>query len=115
MCVNYIHYYPAGEVEVCKSAVSNATLHSFFAKLGVHSNISLIQEKYLSVNWTPAKIGLLRELYHVSPLNVACLNHAGQLFPGHPTNWSKVSRPDQSEGNYNIKTRDSDECFATNN
>ncbi|KAH7727913.1 Protein TBH-1 a [Aphelenchoides avenae] len=33
MCVNYVHYYPAAEVEVCKSAIDNSTLHSFFAKL----------------------------------------------------------------------------------
>ncbi|KAI1724249.1 dopamine beta-hydroxylase [Ditylenchus destructor] len=33
MCVNYIHYYPATEVEVCKSAISNSTLRSFFEKI----------------------------------------------------------------------------------
>ncbi|KIH68902.1 copper type II ascorbate-dependent monooxygenase domain protein [Ancylostoma duodenale] len=30
MCVNYIYYFPASEVEVCKSAVDNTTLHTFF-------------------------------------------------------------------------------------
>lgn len=30
MCVNYIHYYPATELEVCKSAVSNLALENYF-------------------------------------------------------------------------------------
>jgi hypothetical protein len=32
MCVNYIYYYPVSEIEVCKSAIDNATLHEFFAE-----------------------------------------------------------------------------------
>lgn len=30
MCVNYIHYYPATKLEVCKSSVSETTLESYF-------------------------------------------------------------------------------------
>ena len=30
MCVNYIHYYPATNLELCKSAVSENTLHDYF-------------------------------------------------------------------------------------
>lgn len=30
MCVNYIHYYPATQLEVCKSAVSEQTLADYF-------------------------------------------------------------------------------------
>lgn len=30
MCVNYIHYYPATNLEVCKSSVSEKTLHDYF-------------------------------------------------------------------------------------
>ncbi|VDL69391.1 unnamed protein product [Nippostrongylus brasiliensis] len=30
MCVNYIYYFPSSEVEVCKSAVDNTTLHDYF-------------------------------------------------------------------------------------
>jgi len=26
MCVNYLHYYPAANVEVCKSAIGTAVL-----------------------------------------------------------------------------------------
>ncbi len=31
MCVNYIHYYPRVELEVCKSAVDADALQQFFA------------------------------------------------------------------------------------
>lgn len=31
MCVNYIHYYPATKLEVCKSSVSEQTLEVYFA------------------------------------------------------------------------------------
>lgn len=30
MCVNYMHYYPATELEVCKSAISNMALENYF-------------------------------------------------------------------------------------
>uniref|UniRef100_A0A182YRD3 DOMON domain-containing protein n=1 Tax=Anopheles stephensi TaxID=30069 RepID=A0A182YRD3_ANOST len=30
MCVNYIHYYPATELEVCKSSISDKSLNNFF-------------------------------------------------------------------------------------
>ena len=29
MCVNYIHYYPQSNLEVCKSTVSKKTLDAF--------------------------------------------------------------------------------------
>nr|CAD2195530.1 unnamed protein product [Meloidogyne enterolobii] len=116
MCVNYIHYYPASEIEVCKSAVSNSSLHSFFSKLGVVDKRLSIQEKYLSIKWNTAKIGLLREFYHVSPLNVACLKHSGQLFKveGHPNNWTRVLRPEYLEAPKSDSIYKSDECLAIN-
>lgn len=30
MCVNYIQYYPATELELCKSSVSEQTLEDYF-------------------------------------------------------------------------------------
>lgn len=30
MCVNYLHYYPATQLEVCKSAISNLALENYF-------------------------------------------------------------------------------------
>lgn len=30
MCVNYVHYYPQTELELCKSAVDNGFLQKYF-------------------------------------------------------------------------------------
>ena len=30
MCVNYIHYYPATRLEVCKSSITTKSLYGFF-------------------------------------------------------------------------------------
>jgi dopamine beta-monooxygenase len=30
MCVNYIHYYPRCDLEVCKSSISDLDLNRFF-------------------------------------------------------------------------------------
>ena len=33
MCVNYVHYYPKVELEVCKSSVTTASLYALFGFL----------------------------------------------------------------------------------
>uniref|UniRef100_A0A914CZH4 Copper type II ascorbate-dependent monooxygenase C-terminal domain-containing protein n=1 Tax=Acrobeloides nanus TaxID=290746 RepID=A0A914CZH4_9BILA len=81
MCVNYIYYYPASEVEVCKSAVDNSTLHKFFSAFGVKNPKLKIHEKYLTVKWSERRYKFLNELYTSGNLNMHCLNHAGDLFP----------------------------------
>lgn len=30
MCVNYVHYYPHTDLEVCKSAISDQALQTYF-------------------------------------------------------------------------------------
>jgi len=30
MCVNYVHYYPKIELEVCKSSISSESLQTYF-------------------------------------------------------------------------------------
>lgn len=30
MCVNYIHYYPHTDLEVCKSSISDQALRTYF-------------------------------------------------------------------------------------
>ena len=37
-CVNYVHYYPRTELELCKSSVSEPALHSYFQYLQVGDN-----------------------------------------------------------------------------
>lgn len=46
MCVNYMHYYPAAELEVCKSAVSNSALENYF-KFEKRSVLYQAKQKYV--------------------------------------------------------------------
>uniref|UniRef100_A0A915DXV7 Tyramine beta-hydroxylase n=1 Tax=Ditylenchus dipsaci TaxID=166011 RepID=A0A915DXV7_9BILA len=125
MCVNYIHYYPATEIEVCKSAISNNTLRSFFKKLGVFKENLKIHEMYQAMHLIPnkdslkdgmAELNLLKEYYHVSPLNVACLDRAGTPVKNpFGSDWKNIKRPEIFSGIYKEqKSRSTEECFAIN-
>lgn len=46
MCVNYIHYYPATKLEVCKSSVSEKTLADYFAYMKRYVNIEIVVNPY---------------------------------------------------------------------
>uniref|UniRef100_A0A1I7X4G3 Cu2_monoox_C domain-containing protein n=1 Tax=Heterorhabditis bacteriophora TaxID=37862 RepID=A0A1I7X4G3_HETBA len=72
-----------------------------------------IHKKYQLVEWNDNNIHSLRELYSVSPLNVACLQHDGSPFQNHLLNWTSVSLPHVYSGPYN-KERQSYECAALN-
>lgn len=41
----------------------------------------LIAKKYESIKWNQEEADSLQELYAASPLNMACLQHDGSLFP----------------------------------
>uniref|UniRef100_A0AC35FG63 DOMON domain-containing protein n=1 Tax=Panagrolaimus sp. PS1159 TaxID=55785 RepID=A0AC35FG63_9BILA len=116
MCLNYIYYYPVSEIEVCKSAVDNSTLRAWFEKHGVDGgNETFIHQKYqqLESKWNQSMTDDLIELYTSSKINMACLNHTGQLFEGHKTGWEKIDVPQTFAGIFE-KHRDSHECPAIN-
>lgn len=88
MCVNYVHYYPLVNLEVCKSSVSTAALQKFFSfmqrwdldktgpDIGDRAN-------YQSIRWTPLTTLLLTTLYDTSPISMQCNQSDGTRFPGH--------------------------------
>lgn len=49
MCVNYIQYYPATKLEVCKSSVSEKTLADYFFYMKRYSINSLVQSSFFCV------------------------------------------------------------------
>lgn len=88
MCVNYIHYYPKTDLEVCKSSIDSRFLASYFNYMkvmeGEHSvsdswNVS---HNYLSIHWSPNKATFLSKLYQESPLSMQCNRSTGSRFPG---------------------------------
>ncbi|KJH42398.1 copper type II ascorbate-dependent monooxygenase domain protein [Dictyocaulus viviparus] len=114
MCVNYIYYFPVSEVEVCKSAVDNASLHRHFHnKYDIRQTSLPIYQKYASVNWNEKNTLLLKELFAVAPLNINCLKHDGLPFPNHPLNWTGVPQPRVRMTPF-TKQRDRNECPALN-
>ncbi|PSN45176.1 Dopamine beta-hydroxylase [Blattella germanica] len=88
MCVNYVHYFPKIDLEVCKSSVSSESLQTYFRFLhewegqatGPHLGIS---DNYKAVNWTPMRAKVLHELYHETPLSMQCNQSTGERFPGY--------------------------------
>lgn len=92
MCVNYIHYFPKVDLEVCKSSVSDASLQSYFRLLreldgqdtGPHLGVA---DNYKTVEWTPVRARVLSALYDESPLAMQCNRSSGARFPGE---WSAM-------------------------
>ncbi|KHN80528.1 Tyramine beta-hydroxylase, partial [Toxocara canis] len=112
MCVNYIHYYPASEVEVCKSAIDNSTLRAFFEQMGVNPTME-ISEMYKAAKWSRERYSNLQELFNVGDLNMHCLQHDGDPFPNHPSGWQHVPQPEIRVGPFDI-VRPPFECPAIN-
>ncbi|XP_044766667.1 tyramine beta-hydroxylase [Coccinella septempunctata] len=88
MCVNYIHYFPATSLEVCKSSISDQALQTYFRYMneweGQPTSSSLgISDNYKAIKWNKMRIQLLLEVYGESPLSMQCNMSSGDRFPGY--------------------------------
>jgi dopamine beta-monooxygenase len=82
MCVNYMHYYPASELELCKSSISDTVLGAYFEKMGEYdlagtSAANTIGENFNAIRWTPLTVGILRRLYDIAPVSFSCNSSDG--------------------------------------
>ncbi|KAI5706209.1 hypothetical protein M8J75_005848 [Diaphorina citri] len=87
MCVNYIHYYPLVDLEVCKSSVSSDNLRTFFNYMHDWEGARTSQDKgisdnYHSIDWTPEKTRVLQEFFDQSTMSMQCNQSNGLKFPG---------------------------------
>ncbi|XP_067660305.1 dopamine beta-hydroxylase-like [Haliotis asinina] len=87
MCVNYVHYYPRGDLEVCKSSIDTSALLSFFKfmnkmELQPTSPLKTSRANYHGIDWSPLNVHLLEYLYDTSSLSVQCNKSDGQRFCG---------------------------------
>ena len=86
MCVNYIHYYPKTDLEVCKSSVDTDSLKSYFEYM-LHSerqstdSSKSVADNYNAIEWNPNRIRYLHEFYQNSPLSMQCNRSNGDRFP----------------------------------
>ncbi|XP_049317748.1 tyramine beta-hydroxylase [Bactrocera dorsalis] len=91
MCVNYIHYYPATKLEVCKSSVSEDTLENYFIYMKKKEHQRGIRlsgarsKNYRSIKWTEPRVDQLYTMYIQEPLSMQCNKSDGYRFEGY--NW----------------------------
>ncbi|XP_055988646.1 dopamine beta-hydroxylase [Sorex fumeus] len=106
MCVNYVHYYPRTQLELCKSTLQPGLLQAYFqmvSRLGGEGECSCPQasvpEQFASVPWSPFTRDLLRALYASAPVAVSCNKSSAVSFPGEwdlqppPQVVSRLERP----------------------
>ncbi|KAL0125166.1 hypothetical protein PUN28_004359 [Cardiocondyla obscurior] len=87
MCVNYVHYYPNAQLEVCKSAISDDALRTYFRYIREWENQGTstekgISENYKSIEWTKVRVEALHDLYEAAPLGMQCNSSDGSRLPG---------------------------------
>nr|BAT68975.1 tyramine beta-hydroxylase [Ambigolimax valentianus] len=99
MCVNYIHYYPKSELEVCKSSLQSHALDTFLYMLNRLEGADVspaagYRANYQNIDWSPANVNLLQMLYVTSYLSMQCNKSDGSRFPG---DWEHSRVPDIQE------------------
>ncbi|KAK3087538.1 hypothetical protein FSP39_007304 [Pinctada imbricata] len=85
MCVNYIHYYPKVDLEVCKSSIADSSLRQFFDFIARWNNPTVsrergVKENYQSIHWTPTIVETLTSLYLTAPISMQCNHSDGRRF-----------------------------------
>ncbi|XP_063221967.1 tyramine beta-hydroxylase [Bacillus rossius redtenbacheri] len=88
MCVNYVHYFPKVDLEVCKSSISDQALQTYFRFLREWEGQPTspqqgVSDNYRAVQWTPMRAHVLSEVYRESPLSMQCNQSSGERFPGY--------------------------------
>ncbi|CTQ87076.1 Tyramine beta-hydroxylase [Caenorhabditis elegans] len=119
MCVNYIYYYPASDVEVCKSAISNSTLRAYFSERhGMDGKRMQISDMYSNVkDWGNGVDEEFYNVLNVGNMNMNCLKSNGEPFEFESKDsrqsWENMARPTFVSGSF-ITTRDRFQCPAIN-
>ncbi|XP_038139569.1 dopamine beta-hydroxylase isoform X1 [Cyprinodon tularosa] len=98
MCVNYIHYYPRTQLELCKSHVDPEYLQKYFTFINrfngndqcVCGDVG-VTEQYSQVHWDDFAGEVLDSLYNTAPISMHCNQSTARLFPGE---WEKQPLPE---------------------
>ncbi|XP_040180093.1 dopamine beta-hydroxylase isoform X1 [Rana temporaria] len=97
MCVNYIHYYPRTELEVCKSHVDLGYLRRYFNLVNRFSGEEVctcpqaaVTMQFNEVPWNSFTSEVLNSLYAYSPISMHCNRSSAVRFPG---DWERQSLP----------------------
>ncbi|XP_063791912.1 dopamine beta-hydroxylase isoform X1 [Pseudophryne corroboree] len=97
MCVNYIHYYPRTELELCKSHVDPGYLRKYFNLVNRFSGDEVctcpqaaVTEQFGEVPWNSFSSEVLDALYGYSPISMHCNKSSALRYPGE---WEKQPLP----------------------
>nr|XP_012637425.1 dopamine beta-hydroxylase [Microcebus murinus] len=89
MCVNYAHYYPRTELELCKSAVDAGFLQEYFHVVNRFNSEDVctcrgasVPEQFASVPWNAFSRGVLAALYGSAPISMHCNKSSALRFQG---------------------------------
>nr|XP_048679199.1 dopamine beta-hydroxylase isoform X1 [Caretta caretta] len=97
MCVNYVHYYPQTQLELCKSAVDLGYLQRYFNLVNRFNDEEIcmcpqasIRQQLSSVPWNAFNRDVLKSLYDFAPISMHCNKSSAVRFPGE---WEKQPLP----------------------
>ncbi|XP_012520163.1 PREDICTED: dopamine beta-hydroxylase [Propithecus coquereli] len=89
MCVNYVHYYPRTELELCKSAVDAGFLQKYFHLVNGFNSQDVctcpqasVPEQFASVPWNSFNRDVLQALYGFAPISMHCNKSSAVRFQG---------------------------------
>ncbi|XP_037653314.1 dopamine beta-hydroxylase [Choloepus didactylus] len=98
MCVNYVHYYPQTQLELCKSAVDPGFLQKYFHLVNRFNSEDVctcpqasVTQQFASVPWNSFNRDVLRALYGFAPISMHCNKSSAVRFQGE---WSLQPLPE---------------------
>ncbi|XP_054612161.1 dopamine beta-hydroxylase [Dunckerocampus dactyliophorus] len=97
MCVNYVHYYPRTQLELCKSHVDLEHLQRYFSFINRFQGKDecvcgedSVTARYSRLEWDSFSTQVLDSLYKTAPISMHCNQSTARLFPG---DWDKQTLP----------------------
>ncbi|XP_027472269.1 dopamine beta-hydroxylase [Zalophus californianus] len=97
MCVNYVHYYPQTQLELCKSAVDPGFLQKYFHLVNRFNEEEVctcpqasVPKQFASVPWNSFSRDVLRALYGFAPISMHCNKSSAVRFQGE---WNRQPLP----------------------
>nr|XP_046163418.1 dopamine beta-hydroxylase-like [Oncorhynchus gorbuscha] len=97
MCVNYVHYYPRTQLELCKSNIDPGYLQKYFSFINRFQGGDVcscgqtsVTDQFSSLSWDSFSGEVLNSLYNTAPISMACNQSSAKLFPG---DWERQELP----------------------
>ncbi|XP_045145294.1 dopamine beta-hydroxylase [Echinops telfairi] len=89
MCVNYVHYYPQTQLELCKSTMDAGFLQKYFHLVNSFDSMNIctcpqtsIPQQFASVPWNAFNRDVLKALYGFAPISMHCNKSSAVRFQG---------------------------------